>query len=387
MLIWINNEKSGVFLVKLISLDLRNFRNYHGKKIDFHPCLNIIVGLNAQGKSNLLEAINYLSIFSSFRNAKDVDMIKWGQSYFFVEGLIRKKNGEYLLSFGYNLENKKIFKVNGNQRKNISDMLGVFNSVVFSPEDLNIVKTGPAARRKFLDKEMIQLFPSYYFSLIQYQKILGQRNNLLKEIRGNINKKETLEIWNYQLIDNGSRIIKKRLEVLKKLGPLARLTHRKITDGEEELDLNYESLEVEKEEKLKKLTLEEIKSIFSDQLEKKSKIEILRGVSLIGPHRDDLKITINGVDARKFGSQGQQRTAALALKIAELELVKSETGEYPVLLLDDVMSELDEKRRDQLLLYIGEKVQTFITTTDLDFKYAEGKIIHISQGEIKNMEI
>jgi len=369
--------------LKLLSLDLRNFRNYYGQKIDFNPSLNIIIGLNAQGKSNLLEAINYLSIFSSFRNAKDADMIKWGQSYFFIEGLIKKQNGEYLLTLGYNVENKKIIKVNGNQRKSVSDLLGVFNSVVFSPEDLNIVKTGPAARRKFLDKEMIQLFPSYYFSLIQYHKILSQRNNLLKEIRGNLNKRDMLEIWNYQLIDTGSKIIKKRLEVLTKLGPLARLTHRKITDGEEELDLNYESLEVEKEENLKKLNFDEIKSIFSDQLEKKIKTEIYRGVSLIGPHRDDLKITINGIDARKFGSQGQQRTAALALKIAELELVKSETGEYPVLLLDDVMSELDEKRRDHLLVFIGEKVQTFITTTDLDFKYADGKIIHVFQGEIK----
>ncbi|MEL7567606.1 MAG: DNA replication/repair protein RecF [Dehalobacterium sp.] len=369
--------------MKLLSLDLRNFRNYLGQKIDFNPNLNIVIGLNAQGKSNLLEAINYLSIFSSFRNARDADMIKWGQSYFFIEGLIKKQNSEYLLTLGYNVENKKIFKVNGNQRKNISDLLGVFNSVVFSPEDLNIVKTGPMARRKFLDKEMMQLFPSYYFSLIQYHKILVQRNNLLKEIRGNINKSDILEIWNYQLIDTGSKIIKKRLEVLTKLGPLARLTHRRITNGEEELDLNYESLELEQEEDLKKLSLEEIKNIFSSQLQKKIKTEIYRGVSLIGPHRDDLKITINGVDARKFGSQGQQRTAALALKIAELELVKSETGEYPVLLLDDVMSELDERRRDHLLVFIGERVQTFITTTDLDFKYADGKVIRVFQGEIK----
>lgn len=372
--------------MKILSLNLRNFRNYSGQKINFNPYLNIIIGLNAQGKSNLLEAINYLSLFSSFRNAKDIDMIKWGKSFFHLEGLISKQNGEYLLSLGYNNENKKIFKVNGNQRKSINEILGVFNSVVFSPEDLNIVKTGPSARRKFLDKEMMQLFPSHYFSLIQYQKILGQRNNYLKEIRETSKKKDLLEIWNIQLIETGSKIIKKRLEVLAKLGPLARLTHRRITNGGEELELNYESLDLEEGENIKKLTLDEIKETFLKQLEKKMKTEIFRGVSLIGPHRDDLKITINGIDARKFCSQGQQRTAALSLKIAELELIKSEIGEYPVLLLDDVMSELDEKRRDHLLEYIGEKVQTFITTTDLDFKYGNGKIIYVSQGEIKNIE-
>lgn len=369
--------------MKLQSLVLKNFRNYQSEKINFHGGINIIIGLNAQGKSNLLEGINYLSIFSSFRNAKDADMVRWGQTYFFVEGLLEKKNGEILLSFGYSMEkNKKVLKINGLPRKKVSDALGVFNSVVFSPEDLNIVKAGPSARRRYLDKEMIQLFPMYYFTLLQYQKILTQKNNLLREIKGNINKNELLEVWDTQLMDHGSKIINKRIEVLKKLTPLARLTHRKITNGEEELDLHYETLDLDEDDDYKKLTMEQIREIFSKKMEKKRKGEIFRGLSLFGPHRDDIKITVNGVDIRKFGSQGQQRTAALSLKIAELELVKSETGEYPVLLLDDVMSELDEKRRNHLLLMIGNKVQTFITTTDLDFKHGESKIIRVSQGEI-----
>lgn len=368
----------------ILSLFLKNFRNYDEEKIEFHPHVNILMGMNAQGKSNLLEAIHYLSIFSSFRNAKDREMIKWGQPYFFLEGKILRNNGEYLLSAGYHEENKKILKVNGSQRKKIKDVLGVFNSVLFSPEDLNIIKNGPSARRRYLDQEMIQLFPSYYYSLIQYQKILGQRNNLLKEIRGSKNKLELLPVWSQQLVNQGSMIIKKRFEVLQKLTPLARLTHRKITNGAEELDLDYHSLELKGEENLKTASLDKIKNIFFSQLDNNLVLENQRGITLFGPHRDDLKIMINGIDARKFASQGQQRTAALSLKIAELELVKSEIGEYPVLLLDDVMSELDQNRKNHLMQYIGNKVQTFITTTDFDFKQKEGNIIQISRGKIEN---
>ncbi len=369
----------------LENLVLRNFRNYHAKEVEFSPFFNIITGLNAQGKSNLLEAISFLSIISSFRGAKELDMIRWGQQYFFLKGLIKKNIGDYTLSLGYNIENKRVIKVNGNQRKKISDVLGIFNSVVFSPEDLNIIKNGPSARRKYLDREMIQLFPAYYFSLIQYQKIINQRNNLLKAIREKKSKKEMLDIWDQQLIDYGSKIIKKRLEVLQKLVPLARLIHRKITYGQEELELTYESLE--QEENLKNFSFEKIINVFREILIKNKNLEILRGFSLTGPHRDDIKITINGIDVRKFGSQGQQRTTALSLKMAELELMKSEIGEYPVLLLDDVMSELDENRRSHLLIFMGEKIQTFITTTDYTFHLKEGLIFNISGGEIKKINI
>jgi len=375
-----------VLFLKILSISLRNFRNYSFQKVDFHPGINVIAGFNAQGKSNLLEAINYLSVFSSFRNAKDPEMVKWGEPYFLIEGSIEKNSGNYDLALGYNVDNKKLLKINGNRQKKVSDVLGIFNSVVFSPEDLNVVKTGPAARRKFLDKEMIQLFPAYYFSLIQYHKILNQRNNLLKEIRVNKNKKELLEVWNQQLVHNGSKIIKKRLDVLQKLSPLARLTHRKITNGEEDLDISYDSLVFDQEKNIKACTLETIQNSFSAQLAKHEYFEIMRGFSLIGPHRDDLILKINGIDVRKYGSQGQQRTTALSLKIAELELVKAETGEYPVLLLDDVMSELDEIRRNHLLLFVGSKVQTFITTTDLDFRQKEGKVFFVSKGLIKETQ-
>lgn len=372
-----------MLFLKILSLNLKNFRNYKKQEIEFKKNVNIIIGLNAQGKSNLLEAINYLSVFSSFRHAQDADLIKWGEPYFLIEGSVEKKSGLYQLSLAYNRQHKKNLKINGNEQKKVSDVLGVFNSVVFSPEDLNIIKIGPQARRQFLDKEIMQLFPTYYFSLIQYRKIISQRNNLLKEIRENKEKKDLLPIWNAQLIEHGSKIIKKRLDVLQKLIPLARLTHRKITSGEEDLDLNYESIVLGERKKIRNNNIETIKELFFNQLEEQEKNEIYRGFSMVGPHRDDLSLTINDVDVRKFGSQGQQRTTALSLKISELELVRAETGEYPVLLLDDVMSELDEQRRNHLLLFIGDKVQTFITTTELDFKLKDGRIICIEDGMIK----
>ncbi|ATW26408.1 DNA replication/repair protein RecF [Candidatus Formimonas warabiya] len=371
--------------MNLSKLVLKNFRNYGTKEIDFHPLVNVITGLNAQGKSNLLEAIGYLSTLSSFRGAKDLDMVRWGCPYFFLEGLIKKNTGDYTISLGYNLENKKLLKVNGSARKKFNEVLGILNSVVFSPEDLNIVKLGPAARRKYLDGEMMQLFPTYYFTLMQYQKIIQQRNNLLKEIREKKQQEEMLDIWDEQLGENGAKIIKKRLEVLQKLAPLARLTHRKITEGEEELEITYES--VDQEEILKKITWEKIKEILHTMIRENRKNEIIKGVSLFGPHRDDLKLMVNGIDVRKFGSQGQQRTTALSLKMAELELMKSETGEYPILLLDDVMSELDEKRRSHLIAMMGDKIQTFITTTDMAFHFREGQVMKVFQGEIKYLNV
>lgn len=368
----------------LKSLFLRNFRNYEEEEILWHPRLNLITGFNAQGKSNLLEAIGYLSIASSFRRVKDKDLIRWNQSFFYIEGDIQKKSANYLVSIGALKDKKKVIKINGNKRTKISDIFGVLNSVIFSPEDLAIVKSSPSARRRYLDSEMIQLFPAYYHLLVEYQKILIQKNNILKSIRQKKSSKDLLIIWDEQLIEVGSKIIKKRLEVLQKLTPLARLMHRKITYGEEELEIIYEG--IESSDVLKKSNVNEIKEIFSKKISSNRNNEIARGLSLIGPHRDDLKLVINNIDIRKFGSQGQQRTTALSLKLAELELMKAETAEYPILLLDDVMSELDQKRRSHLLEIVGPKIQTFITTTEVNFDHGEHKKFYISQGKLKNIE-
>jgi len=367
----------------LDALNVRNFRNYSEQDILWHPHLNIITGLNAQGKSNLLEAIHYLSVVSSFRNSKDQEIIRWGQKYFFIEGMVRKRTGSYSLAVGYSFDNRKVIRVNGNQRKKIGQILGILNTVLFSPEDLMIVKSSPAARRKYLDGEMIQLFPSYYYDLLQYQKIIGQKNNLLKEIKEKKYKESMLDIWDMQQVEIGSKIIKKRMETLKKLVPLARLMHRKLTDGEETLEISYETLE--EEDTIKNLYTSEIKKIFEEKLVELRRAELRRGVSLIGPHRDDLKLSINSIDVRKYGSQGQQRTAALSLKMAELEMMKAETGEYPILLLDDVMSELDERRKRHLLDVVGDKVQTFITTTEVNLKLGECLKMIVSQGNLKKI--
>ena len=365
------------------SLVLRNFRNYASVQIEWSPGINLICGLNAQGKSNLLEAVSYLSTGSSFRSGKDEELIRWEQQFFYIQGTVLRQSGDYNLSVGYTREGRKVAKVNGNQRKKLSEFIGILNTVIFSPEDLDIVKTNPARRRKYLDGEMVQLFPSYLHLLWQYQKIVYQRNNLLKELTGKKNKESLLGVWNEQLIDIGSRIIKKRMEVLKKLAPLARLMHRKITGGAEELEIVYEGLE--RDDVLKAADLNCLKEIFLERIEKVREEELNRGVTLIGPHRDDFRLMINNNDVKKFGSQGQQRTTALSLKLAELELMKAETSEYPVLLLDDVMSELDESRREHLLQVIGHRVQTFITTTDDDYRFSGRQLkLRISQGRIIN---
>lgn len=365
------------------SMLLRNFRNYSSLEIEWAPGTNIITGANAQGKSNLLEGINFLSTGSSFRGAKDADLISWGKNFFYAEGQVVKEGGSFTVSAAYSQEGKKVVKVNGSIRKKLSDFIGVLHTVTFSPEDLDIVKSSPSRRRKYLDGEMVQLFPAYLHLLWQYQKIVLQRNNLLKEIFENRNKEGLLDVWDEQLVDTGCRILKKRMDVLRKLSPLARLMHRKITGGQEELEIIY--LGMEEEDIIRGASQEELKSIFADKLISSRREEINRRISLLGPHRDDLKLLINGIDAHKFGSQGQQRTVALSLKLAELELSKAETGEYPVLLLDDVLSELDETRREHLLKVVGKKVQTFITAADVDFDLAEAQLkLAISGGKIIN---
>lgn len=234
--------------------------------------------------------------------------------------------------------------------------------VLFSPEDLKLVKEGPHFRRKFLDTELSQVKPYYHYLLKKYNHILSQRNNLLKELMtGNKSDTTLLEVWDEQLVEIGAKIIQNRIEVIDKLKILARLSHRQITDGLENITLSYES---SLSDRIEEKELEEIKIIFRNKLVNNRNEEITRGYTLAGPQRDDLKITMNGIDIRKYGSQGQQRTAALSLKLAELEFMKSEQGEYPVLLLDDVFSELDNKRRHRLIDIMAHRVQTFITATD-----------------------
>ncbi|MBD3156042.1 MAG: DNA replication/repair protein RecF [Candidatus Aenigmarchaeota archaeon] len=366
---------------------LKNYRNLDEIDLKLSPSLNLFVGSNAQGKTNILESIYLLGTGSSQRTNRDSNLIQWNKDYFFIKANIKKRNRDITISFGYNGSKKEI-KVNGNPLQKISDLMGFVNVVIFSPEDLKLVKGSPRFRRKFLDLDISQVNPYYFHNLQKYNQVIKQRNMLLKDIRDKKKKADLLFVWDQQLIDMGSRLIKKRLDVIEKLDLLAGLVHRRITDGIENLELEYDC----SIDKLNaNMSRADIQKLYTEQLEKEQDHEIRRGVSLYGPHRDDLKLKVNGIDVREFGSQGQQRTTALSLKIAELEFMKSEMGEYPILLLDDVFSELDTKRKKHLLEVIKDKIQTFITSTDLDildeitgdnflFNVKEGHVLLHSQG-------
>ena len=345
--------------MKITELKLNNFRNL--KKINsivWDSKINILIGQNAQGKSNLLEAIYYLSNGKSFRTNIDSDLIKWNENYSLVKALIKNKHYQFKIECRLSNSYNKEFYLNGSKALKTIDATQYFATVLFSPEDLMLVKGGPSERRKFLDEEISQISPSYANHLKDFKRVLLQRNNCLKN---NIFDAK-LEVWTEQLVQIGSHILYKRIEVTEKLKPLSRLINRKLTQGEENLEIDYSST-IKNIDKSK--SVEVIKSEFYKQLSLKSKEEKIKKITSVGPQRDDLSLKINGMDIRSFGSQGQQRTASLALKLAEIEFIKSEIGEYPVLLLDDVFSELDIDRKRFLLETVADKIQTFITGTDI----------------------
>ncbi len=336
-----------------------NFRNLSSVLTDFNSDLNIILGANGQGKTNLLEAIYYLGTGRSHRTNKTDELINRNKSEepAVVQVKLKRENDiKDKLSLRLNTRNK-VYKVNDENVDNLEDFIGYLNVVLFSPEDLQLVKGSPSIRRDFIDVEVSQVSSRYYRKLKRYDKVLSQRNNLLKDLRAGRNKNEDLlSVFTEQLVELGSDIIAKRQEVVEKLKILARLHQRRLTDNEENLKISYQ-LSFPREDN-------SLKNSFKRELENNKEKEIERGYTTCGPHRDDLKLELNDFDVRKFGSQGQQRTVALALKLSELEFMKSEAGEYPVLLLDDVFSELDSERRQFLMEFIGGRVQTFLTTTD-----------------------
>ncbi|MGI6588007.1 MAG: DNA replication/repair protein RecF [Peptococcia bacterium] len=355
----------------LENFSLINYRNYESLKINFSEQINLFSGSNAQGKTNLLEAIYYLAIGRAYRSIREDQLIKWGNDHFLIKGKVKNKAGHVNLEvilYGSKQLNKtkkvkkikKELKVNGIKIRRMADFFGNLTAVLFCPESLNIVKGAPTERRKLLDNDISQVSPSYFLQLQQYNQMLKQRNYLLKKIIKSGLGFDELEIWDFQLKKIGEKIIKKRLQVLEKLTPLTRLMQRKLTGGRENLEFKYFFNRV-KEIK----NGDNLKSIFSEEIKKVRKKELERGITLWGPHRDDFLLTLNGINLKLYGSQGQQRTAVLAIKLAELEFFKSESGEYPLLLLDDVLSELDQERREYLFDIIQSKaIQCFITTTE-----------------------
>jgi len=378
-------------------LYLKNFRNLAAVLLDLNPDLNIILGANGQGKTNILEALYYLSTGKSHRSNRDRDLInqKTEEDKFAIQARIKKKDKiKEKLAVSVSSQ-EKVYKINDEKKEKLADFQGRLNAVIFSPEDLKLVKGSPSERRDFIDTEVSQVSPNYFRQLQSYKKILRQRNNILKDIRAKKRKKdELLAVFTDKLAKVGSRIIAKRLEVIEKLKILARLQQRRLTANQENLQLKYDiSFSEKRADKITESSsdfseaeIKMIEEIFQEELMSNFQQERERGYTVSGPHRDDLILKLNDFSVRKYGSQGQQRTVALALKISELEFMKSEKGEYPILLLDDVFSELDSRRREAIIKLIGNRIQTFITTTDkslvADIAPQESSYFKVVSGQV-----
>ncbi len=343
-------------------LALKNYRNYKSVEVTFENKVNVILGENAQGKTNVMEAIFVLAMVKSHRTSNDKDLIRWDEEYAKIEGRIHKNNGILPLQLVISKKGKKA-KYNHIEQQKLSQYVGNMNIVMFAPEDLHLVKGSPQVRRRFINMEIGQVSPLYLHDLNQYQKILQQRNHYLKKLQLNRSKSDPmLDVLTEQLVEAAAKILIKRYEFLELLQKWAEPIHRGISRGLESLQIDYKpSVDVSEDVSLSKM----VKSLTEKFVKIKEK-EIERGMTLAGPHRDDLAFYVNGKDVQTFGSQGQQRTTALSLKLAEIELIYAETGEYPILLLDDVLSELDDYRQSHLLNTIKGKVQTFVTTTSVD---------------------
>ncbi len=340
----------------LEGLHLKGFRNYHNQQLHFHPRLNLVIGENAQGKTNLLESIYYLSVTRSFRTNRDNELANFEDRYFYVKGNFVKDDFKHIIQLSYRLNEQLKVSVNRKQEDRFAH-LQHFPVIVFSPDDLQIIKDGPAIRRRFLNLEGSRLNPLYFEDLKNYQRSLMQRNYLLKEKRNHLKIREYLEPWDYKLAELGSSIINSRLILIKALEKEARLFFDRMTGSLEELTLRYSSTVDFNNNP------ETTRNNFLNALSKKRDVELKKGSTMIGPHLDDLKVMINGFDSRRFSSQGQKRTAALALKMAEVSLFKLRNDESPIILLDDVFSEFDNSRKMHLLEFLKETAgQCFIST-------------------------
>lgn len=332
------------------------FRNLSSGEVCFSSGVNLIYGGNGEGKTNLLEAIYLLGRGNSFRAKREEEMIQWEQEGYFIRGVYSSPNtGERTLEIK-SLKGKKEALLDKKKMDSFSQLEGLFPLVIFVPEDLQLVKGGPSIRRRFLDQEITQMYMGYSEYVKRYQRVLQERNNLLKKEKKDTDLEKVLD---EQLTSYGSVIIEKRMQFVERLNPLARLMNRRLSQRKEDLFLQYRSLlKIDRRN-----SREQIKNMMREEMIRKKKEEIFRGMTLLGPHRDDLDIWVNGKNLRDYGSQGQQRTTALTLKLALLEFYRAERGEYPVLLLDDVFSELDEARCLEIGEVLPERVQSFITTT------------------------
>lgn len=349
------------------SVTLKNFRNYKDKTVDFKDGLNIVIGKNASGKTNLLESVYCSGIGKSPRTNKAREMIRWGSDNAYIKVILKKQYSRHSVEYFIDSADKKIIKIDSIPLVKQSEILGMLNIVFFSPDEMKLIKESPQERRRFADISLSQQNKKYLFSLSKYNNILAQRNKLLKESRDIKALPEMLYGWDVQLAEYGAYIVAKRYEFVEKIQVFAKKIHSEITDSKEDLELEYES-NVERDE------LDKMKESFFQKLRANLEKDMNLLYTSFGSHRDDIAIKINGIDVRKYGSQGQQRTVALSLKLAEIYLFESEVGEKPVLLLDDVLSELDASRR-QKLMELSSGLQTIITCTDFDMDLERNTIL------------
>jgi len=372
------------------SLELQNFRNYNQLLLDFTGNKILLIGKNAQGKTNLLESLYYLSCLNSARAKTDSELILWNENFSKLKATIIKNDTEKELEIIINPPKRKELKVNGLKKSKTAEFCTNLSIVSFSVNDLLLLRGVPDDRRNWLDMAISQIYPAYPDRISKYNKIRTQKNNHLKEIKGNIHADTSLlEVFNDQLAIAGSNIIFLRIKFLQELQKLAMDKHFQIANNET-LTTIYNSTVCDDIDfySNQNLTIEEIATLFAKKLEEKKLEEIIRAQSIIGPHRDDVSFFINDIEAKKFASQGQQRTIVLSLKLAELELIKEKINDTPVLLLDDVLAELDNIRQNFLLKAIGTETQTIITSVDtlqFDNEYLKDvEIFKISDGKIIN---
>ncbi|MBW1604993.1 DNA replication/repair protein RecF [Lactobacillus sp. Sy-1] len=369
--------------MKISKLKLNHFRNYEHVDINFAPGVNVLLGNNAQGKTNLLESIYVLALTKSHRTNNNSDLIQWKHQNAQLKTLITKDSGQLNLELDLSKKGKRA-KVNHIEQAKLSTYVGQLNVILFAPEDLSIVKGSPQVRRRFMDIEFGQMSNQYLYNTVQYQRVLKQRNKYLKLLQiKRASDLVYLDVLSDQLSAYGSEIIYQRLKLLKQLEHWSSAIHSTISQNQEQLTFKYVTA-------LKQTQLHSVDSIYEglkNAFQSERNREIRMGTTVLGPHRDDLKFQINHNDVQTFGSQGQQRTTALSVKLAEIDLMKAETGEYPVLLLDDVLSELDDNRQTHLLKAIQDKVQTFLTTTSLsgiarDLIH-DPKVFQINDGSLR----
>lgn len=353
------------------SIEIQNFRNYEYESIEFDEKTNILYGDNAQGKTNVLEAVFIAGTNKSHKGSKDSELINFNGDEAHIKAVVSKRDIDYRIDMHIRKSRSKGIAINGVPIRRSSELYGLVNIIFFSPEDLNIIKSGPSARRRFIDMELCQLDKIYVDSLIKYNKTLEQRNKLLKDIYFDSSLEDTLDIWNRNLVNYGSEIIKRRRIFIDKLNSIIEDIHYRLSGNKEHLVISYEESVGED------VFLQELNDNISR--DKKSKM------TGCGPHRDDISFLIGDVDIRKYGSQGQQRTTALSLKLAEIELVRQSVGDSPILLLDDVLSELDSNRQNYLLNSIND-VQTIITCTGLDEfinnRFNINRIFKVTDGHV-----